>query len=198
MLGSQYFRKRSYTLRTFLRHITRMFKQSSAIRKTMKSGRVSKQFQERIMLAVTAVNGCRFCEWGHTKTALNEGCTEEELEQIMNQDFDSCDPNEVVALAYAQHYADTEDNPSAEAWEKLVEFYGEEKAKDIQLVIEMVTIGNLLGNTLDAFESRLKGIPPENGSLFLEMYIYFLAFPFVIIFNNRYKKWKGSSNLHLD
>ena len=175
-----------------------MSKQGSSVRKTMKAGRVSRQFQERIMLAVTAVNDCRYCEWGHTKTALKAGCTDEELEQIMIHDFGSCDPDEVVALAYAQHYAETVDNPTTESWDKLVDFYGEEKAKDIQLVIQMVTIGNLLGNTLDAFESRLKGIPPENGSLLFEFFIYSLVFPFAIIFNKKYKKWKESSSPHPD
>ena len=163
-----------------------------------KSGRVSRQFQERIMLAVTAVNDCRYCEWGHTQMALNEGCNEEEIEQIMVQDFGSCDPEEVVALAYAQHYAETKDNPTDEYWGKMVEFYGEEKAEDIQLVIETITMGNLLGNTLDAFESRIKGIPPEKGSLLFELVLYSFAFPFVIFFNRRYKRWKNPSNLHQD
>ncbi|MCE7742724.1 MAG: carboxymuconolactone decarboxylase family protein [Candidatus Heimdallarchaeota archaeon] len=175
-----------------------MMKKSSNIKGARKSGRVSRQFQERIMLAVTAVNGCRYCEWGHTKAAINQGCSEEEIEQIMTQDFGSCDPDEVVALAYAQHYAETGGKPSSEIWESVIGFYGEEEARDIQLVIEMVTIGNLMGNTLDAFESRLKGIPPEEGSVLFELFIYSLAFPFAIIFNKKYKAWKSSNTLHQD
>ncbi|TFG11022.1 carboxymuconolactone decarboxylase family protein [Candidatus Heimdallarchaeota archaeon] len=198
MAFSQYFKKRSFTFKSFLRDFVRIMKKNSDIRDTMKSERVSKQFRERIMLAVTAVNGCRYCEWGHTKAALNEGCSEEEVEQIMTHDFGSCNPDEVVALAYAQHYAETEENPSPDAWKRVVNFYGEEKAKDIQILIEMITMGNLLGNTLDAFESRLKGIPPENGSLFFELFLYSLALPFVLIFNNRYEKWKKLNNPHPD
>ena len=173
-----------------------MIKRGSAFRKMTKSGRISGQFRERLMLAVTAVNDCRYCEWGHTKMALNEGCSEEEIEQIMTYDFDSCDPDEVVALAYAQHYAETRDNPTGEYWDKLVDFYGIEKAEDIQLIIETITMGNLLGNTLDAFESRLKGIPPENGSFFFEMYLYFTALPLVIIFKIRNSRQKKTSSLH--
>jgi len=198
MLGSQYFKKRSFTFKTFTRDFFRMMKRNSDIRDTMKSERVSRQFRQRIMLAVTAVNGCRYCEWGHTKSALNEGCSEEEIQQIMTHDFGSCDSDEVVGLAYAQHYAETEENPSEDAWKRLVEFYGEEKANDIQIIIEMITMGNLLGNTLDAFESRFKGLPPENGSLLFELFLYSLALPFVLIFNNRYEKWKNLNNPHPD
>jgi AhpD family alkylhydroperoxidase len=198
MLGNQYFKKRSYTFRTFVRDFSKVIKRSSSFKKMAKSGRISRQFQERIMLAVTAVNNCRYCEWGHTKMALNEGCNEEEINQIMTHDFDSCNPDEVVALAYAQHYAETRDNPTGEYWDKLVDFYGKEKAEEIQLVIETITMGNLLGNTLDAFESRFKGKPPEKGSWFFELFLYTFAFPFVLFFNRKHKKWKEVSNPHPD
>ncbi len=196
MHGSKYFKKRSYTFRAFLRDNLQMFKNRSEIKQMKKAGRVNPQFEKRIMLAVTAVNGCRYCEWGHTQSALNLGCSEEEIKHIMIHDFGSCDPDEVIGLAYAQHYAETGGNPSSENWERLMEYYGEEKAKDIQLVIEMITMGNLLGNTLDAFESRLKGVPPEKGSFLFELFIYSLALPFVLIFNKKYTKWKMSSNPH--
>ena len=161
-----------------------------------KSGRVNGQFRERIMLAVTAVNDCRYCEWGHTKLALSEGCSEEEIEQIMTQDFGSCNPDEVIALAYAQHYAETRDNPTDEYWDKMVEFYGKQKAEEIQLIIETITMGNLLGNTLDAFESRLKGVPPKHGSFFFELYLYFTALPLVILFKIRNKRREKVSSPH--
>ncbi len=195
MYGTQYFKKRSYTFKSFFQDIFRMIKKTPLIRETKKAGRISPQFEKRIILTVTAVNGCRYCEWGHTKSALDIGCSEEEIEQIMINDFSSCDPEEVVALAYAQYYAEAEGKNTTEAWQKVLEFYGEEKAKDIQLFIEMITMGNLLGNTLDAFESRLKGLPPEKGSFLFELFIYSLAFPFVKIFNKKYTTWKNSSSL---
>ncbi len=185
---SQYFKKRTYTFKAFRRDVSKIFRNRSQIRESRKTERLSPQFRERIMLAVTAVNGCRYCEWGHTKAALNLGCTEEEIEQIMKHDFGSCDPDEVIGLAYAQHYAESGGSPAEDAKQKLLEFYGEQKARDIQLYIDMVTIGNLLGNTVDAFESRLKGLPPENGSFLFELLLYSLGFPFVIIFNRKEKK----------
>ena len=188
MHASQYFKKRSYTFRSFLRDFIRITVKSSKIRDAMKSERISPQFRERIMLAVTSVNECKYCEWGHTESALKHGCTEEEINEIMAQDFGSCNPEELIALAFALHYAETGCLPSDESKEKLLDFYGEEKSQDILLFIQMITMGNLLGNTLDAFESRLKGTPPEKGSFLFESIVYSLGFPFVKIFKRKERK----------
>ena len=190
MYASQYFKKRSYTFRNFLRDFIRMTSKSFKIRDAMKSERITPQFRERIMLAVTAVNECKYCEWGHTKTALKYGCTEEEINEIMVQDFGSCNSEELIALAFAQHYAETGGLPSDESKEKLLDFYGKEKSQDILLFIQMITMGNLLGNTFDAFESRLKGTPPEKGSFLFEFIVYSLGYPFIKIFNKKQRKKK--------
>ncbi|MHA1346151.1 MAG: carboxymuconolactone decarboxylase family protein [Candidatus Heimdallarchaeaceae archaeon] len=188
MLANQYFKKRTYGFRSFFHDTFKVMKNSSQIREVMRSGRISDKFRERIMLAVTAVYGCIYCEWTHTKTALNSGCTEEEIFVIMENDFGSCDPEEVIALAFAQHYAETNGNPTDEAWNKLVEQYGDQKANDIMLLIKMVTVGNLLGNTVEAFASRFKGKPPENGSLLFELFVYTFGWPFILILNRKIKK----------
>ena len=39
----------------------------------------------------------------------------------------------------------------------------------------MITMGNLFGNTLDAYINRYHGILPEDGSPLLEGIIYYLA-----------------------
>ena len=174
MLLSKYFNKRTYTLSTFFKDFFTVMKKSSAIRDSMNSGRISDKFREKIMLAVTSVNGCRYCEWGHTKSALESGCTEEEIEEIMINDFGSCDPDEVIALAFAQNYANSKGDYAEESWNKLVETYGEQKAEDILLSIQMITVGNLLGNTVDGFLSRFKGKPPEAGSLLFELFLIFI------------------------
>ncbi len=188
MLAYKYFKKKTYGFRSFFHDAFKVMKSSSHIREVMKSGRISDQFRERIMLAVTAVYGCKYCEWTHTKAALNSGCTEEEIFVIMANDFDSCDPEEVIALAFAQHYAETNGNPTDEAWNKLVEQYSIQKANDIMLLIKMVTVGNLLGNTVEAFGSRFKGKPPENGSLLFELFLYIFGWPFILILNRKIKK----------
>ena len=163
-------------------------RKSSQIRKIKKSSKLDEQFKERIMLAVTAVNGCIYCEWAHTKVALKSGCTEEEIADIMKYDFGSCDPDQVVALAFAQLYAETRGKPTDEDWNKLVEQYGKQDAENILLLIQMITVGNLLGNTIEGFESRFKGKPPEKGSLLFELFIYIFGWPFILIMNAKVKK----------
>jgi AhpD family alkylhydroperoxidase len=202
MLASKYYRKRTYGFKTFFKDVLKVIKKSSHIKDAMRSERISPQFRERIMLAITAVNGCRYCEWGHTKTALEYGCTEEEINNIMMLDFGSCNPDEVIALAFAQHYANEEGIYSDETWKKMIEAYGEQKSEDILLFIQMITVGNLLGNTFDGFGSRFKGKPPEEGHLLFELFliissviiaipmslIFIIVFPFRKIFKKKNKK----------
>ena len=40
--------------------------------------------------------------------------------------------------------------------------------------IRLISMGNLAGNTVDAFESCLNGIPSEDGSFFIELMFYIL------------------------
>ena len=85
--------------------------------------------------------------------------------------------DEVPALLYAQHYAETDRNPDPEMVEKLTAYYGEEKAQQIQLVIRMITFGNLSGNTFDAFLSRLKGVKAQNSSALFEFFFFLFSAP---------------------
>lgn len=188
MLANKYFKKRTYGFRSFFHDASKVMKNSHQIRKVMKSRRISEQFRERIMLAVTAVNDCIYCEWAHTKAALKYGCTEEEIVAIKESDFGSCDPDEIIALAFAQHYTETKGNPTDEARDKFVGQYSDQKVNDIMLLIQMITMGNLLGNTIEAFGSRFKGKPPENGSLLFESFIYMFGWPFILILNKKIKK----------
>jgi hypothetical protein len=100
----------------------------------------------------------------------------------MNNDFTNSKPNEIIALTYAQHFAETKRKPDPEATKKLFSYYGFKKAHDILLFIRMMEMGNLLGNTIDAFKSRMKGIPPTDGSVFLEFILFVLSYPFLLIY----------------
>ncbi|MHA1732499.1 MAG: carboxymuconolactone decarboxylase family protein [Promethearchaeota archaeon] len=168
------FEKRVYTMREAVTDIAVVAREFPRIREAFKSGRVGRGFGERIMNAVTAVNGCRYCTWLHAKMALENGTPEEDLLKIYANDVKSCSEDEVVALAFAQHYAESGCRPSREATKRLVACYGLEKARDVLTYIRLITIGNLLGNTYDGFLSRLRGAPAPGGSLLLEV----IAAPF--------------------
>ncbi len=87
-------------------------------------------FVEKIMTVVTAVNGCRYCSWFHARQAVSSGISQEEVKRMMKLQFQAdANQEELMALLYAQHYAETECNPTPEMTEKLVAAYGTEKPK---------------------------------------------------------------------
>lgn len=175
------FQKRIYTLPAFLNSAADIFNQLDEIRAAARGGRISRTFAEKIMLAVTQVNGCRYCSFGHSRAALAAGVTEEELQYLLAGEIGEFPPVEATALAFAQHYAESGGRPDPEAWQCLVNTYGGPAAQDILIYIRMITIGNLYGNTLDALLSRLSGLPAPRSSLFSELSV--LLSPFFLLPN---------------
>jgi len=154
------FNKRFYSgPRQFLDALRNFAEHADELSGLRRRGLVSRTFAERIMLAVTAVNGCRYCSYAHAKWALQSGIEAGELRGFLDGEIDHAPKKEVPALLFAQHYAESGDRPDPQMIEKLIKTYGPEKARDIMAYIRMITVGNLVGNTFDAFISRLRGAP---------------------------------------
>jgi len=64
---------------------------------------------------------------------------------------DASPEEEAIALLYAQHWADSNTRPDPEAYMKLEQAYGQQKAKAINLILRIIRVGNLTGNTWDCF-----------------------------------------------
>jgi AhpD family alkylhydroperoxidase len=169
------FMKRIYKVQPFLRDIREIMNHAEDVREASRARRVSKAFREKIMLAVTYVNGCRWCNYGHTRAALREGVSEDELRHLMEGEFALLPEGEVVALAFAQHYAETAGHPEPAALQRLGETYGHETARDVLAYIRMITMGNLLGNTFDALLSRIRGNPAPGSTMLSEFGVLCLA-----------------------
>lgn len=108
------------------------------------------EFRERIMMVVTEVNGCRYCSHFHSSQALNSGVSEEELRELLAGNIPARSPaEELPALFYAQHWAESNAQPGPQAEQHLREIYGGEKAEAIHIILRMIRMGNLLGNTAD-------------------------------------------------
>lgn len=118
---------------------------------------VSKAFRERIMLAVTQVNGCSLCSYAHTSIAVSSGIEPEEIASLLGGDFTSAPPKELKALLFAQHFAETNGHISPEALDQLYRYYSGNSAKVILAYIKIIVLGNVLGIQLDAIRRRLKG-----------------------------------------
>jgi len=65
--------KRMCGPRAFYRLLSDMLINIRDMREAGKAGRVSCEFSERIMMAVTEVNGCLYCSYFHTQVALKAG-----------------------------------------------------------------------------------------------------------------------------
>jgi AhpD family alkylhydroperoxidase len=116
---------------------------------------ISTAFRERLMLAVTAVNGCRYCSYFHTKQALKSGITAEEISGLLAGDVANCPQDEAVAVAYAQHWAESDAHPDPEAVKRLQQTYDREKGEAIHLILRMIRMANLLGNSWDYLIYRI-------------------------------------------
>jgi len=149
------FPKRCYRPRTFVRDLRRILASMKDFRDTARSRRVSRAFAEKIMLAVTAVNGCRYCAYGHSRWALQAGVAPDEVKRLLANELGEFPEEEAVALAFAQHWAETGGEPELEAERRFYAYYGQRVSDDILNWMRMIQMGNLLGNTFDALLWRL-------------------------------------------
>lgn len=132
-----------------------MMTNRSLIRRTMRE-LISPAFRERLMMVVTEVNGCRYCSYFHAKNALTAGVSQMELRQLLDRSIPQETPaDELAALTYAQHWAESDARPDPEAVRCLIDTYGQEKADAIHIVLRMIRVGNLLGNWGDYALYRL-------------------------------------------
>jgi AhpD family alkylhydroperoxidase len=117
---------------------------------------VSEKFRERLMLMVTQVNGCRYCSYYHAKAALKAGILEDELESLIAGAIPKGTPkDEIPALLYAQHWAESDSHPDPKIQQNLVETYGVEKFNAIEMILRMIRVGNLSGNLWDYILYRI-------------------------------------------
>jgi AhpD family alkylhydroperoxidase len=106
-------------------------------------------FRERLMLAVTSVNGCRYCSYYHTKQALKSGMDTQEISRLLTGEFAGCPEWEAPAIIYAQHWAESDGRPDDEAFKRIRQTYGTETSAVINLILHMIRLGNMTGNTWD-------------------------------------------------
>lgn len=170
------FRKRVFSPASLIEILGDIVRAAPTMPGTFTSGRISPAFRERILLAVTSVNQCRYCQWAHTDLAVASGVSSEQIGALLGSSTESVPGEERVALLYALHYAQTNRQPAVAERKKLIDTYGEETARDIENWIYLIFFSNLSGNTFDSFLSRLRGEPnPEGNAVFEAMFAVFSA-----------------------
>lgn len=145
------------------------FRTMPQFRKAKKKKEIDQQLVERIMLAVTEVNGCEICSYAHTKMALEAGLSDLEIQHMLAGISDDIPAEDIQAIMFAQHYADSRGDPSRKSWERVIETYGLLKAKGILGATRIIMMGNVYGIPWSSFFGRLKGKPDKRSSLSYEL-----------------------------
>mgnify|MGYP006312347709 FL=1 len=142
------FNKKTYTPRLLFHDLGCLIRNLPAMLKMRRDPHINRQFIEKIMTVTTAVNGCVYCAWFHAGQAVKSGISPTKVKNLLNLQFhaDASD-FELPALLYAQHVAETDRRPDPDMTRNLYQLYGDQTAEHIQLIIRMITFGNLYGNT---------------------------------------------------
>jgi len=146
----QPFRRRFYHKPSELsRDLREIWRERGRVRALMKGKLIDAAFRERLMLAVTEVNRCRYCQYAHARMALIAGLAQSDVDSLVAGNLQGSPPEQVPALLYAQHWAETEADPDLAARRRVLEVYGSEQLGSIELSLRMIRVGNLIGNTWD-------------------------------------------------
>ena len=191
------FDKRIINIKTQNEHIRTFINHSDAFVEAQLNPVISKSFSESVSLAISQVNGCKLCSYTHAKNALKSGMNEEEVEFLLSGGFDNAPKEQLEALLFAQHYADTKGNPDPDVKQKLADAYGEEKTKDIMASILMMNLTNLHGNTMEALGLRFKGKAVDYSSFWQEIAVtinFFKVMPVILYKMLKYKVFSTKRN----
>ncbi len=175
------FNKKVYSFKLFFKDIFFLISNITEFKKLGKNKDISDSFREKIMTVVSAINGCVYCKWFHAKQSVKSGISADQVKDLLNLQFGtSVTDYELTAILFAQHYAETDRKPEESMLQKLYNEYGDKNAEHILLSIRMIFFGNLYGNTLDAFVSRLKGKKAENSSFLFEFIFFLKIYRFIL------------------
>ena len=161
--------KRKFSLWELYRSFVFSARALTKLIKNNKTKLVDNDFVERLQLAVTEVNGCAACSYQHTKMALKQGMSNEEISSFLSGGNNFTKPEEAKAIMFAQHFADSRGFPKKYAYDAIEEENGKEKTSIILAASQVMIAGNMYGIPLSAFLSRLQGKPYKDSTLFYEL-----------------------------
>jgi AhpD family alkylhydroperoxidase len=175
---------RLFSVKEQLNNIYYASKAFVLLRTSKKTKLMNKKFKERIMLAVTEVNGCAMCSFVHTKLALQSGMSRENIQALLGGDTSMVPLEESVAILFGQHFASSKESPSDEAIDRLIQEYGLQKAELVLAACNMITMTNAMGIGLDNLYNRIKFNRVQGSKLYRELlnpFLVMLLFPILTI-----------------
>lgn len=176
---SEKYYKRLHTPRQLYRIMVDALRTIPSMRRSKANKTLTDPFMERIMLAVTEVNGCELCSYYHTGEALKSGMSEKDIQMMLDGDSANIPEHESVAIFFAQHYAETIGHPTEEAWSRVVDTYGGQLSLGLLGAIRAIMFGNASGIPMSALRSRFKGKPTGKTTLFYELGMTLVVLPYL-------------------
>jgi AhpD family alkylhydroperoxidase len=143
------FKKRIYSVSGFFHDIFAVLKHPGLALGVLWGFSLRPRFRERLYLAVIAVNGCRYCTYLHTRSALHSGLSRDDVKRLLTGVIEDVPVDEAKALLYAQHWADNKGQPDSQAQADLIEAYGRKQSRAIEMALLLIQIGSLCGNSFD-------------------------------------------------
>jgi len=170
------FAKRSYTdveqLTTDLRAI---WVAPQDLRSLRQDARITHPLIEKIMLAISGANGCRLCSGAQARYAARQGLSSTEIDSLLRGEISYATADEAPALVFAQHFAHEGGRPDPDMVHRIEEIYGPAMAQDLMVLMRVVLLINLVGNSIDALWSRILGCPSPDSSLREEIKVVAIA-----------------------
>lgn len=172
------FDKRTFTLPLLGASLAAALRSAPTLLKALAQPATSPALREKVMLAVTSVNDCRYCEWVHTGLALQNGVDPAELQHFLDRaTFGELQEREAVAVLFGKHFADTRRRPTGEAEAALAQRWNATERAEIMAYIHAIYFANLSGNSTDAWLARLRGIEVKDGHPLAEAIAALLSAP---------------------
>ena len=163
------FRKRTFDLPLFARSLASAIVHLPVLVVALLVPSTSRALREKVMLAVTSVNDCRYCSYVHTGLALANGVDLGELRQLLDSGtFGDVDERDAVATLFAQHFAATVRHPSADACAALARQFNAYQRLEIMAYIHAIYLRQPLWQHLRRVARTTVGAPGGRRSSFCE------------------------------
>jgi AhpD family alkylhydroperoxidase len=160
------FRKKTMTAKEFLRSTASLVPDAGALYRVWGKRELDPGFREELMLAVSKLNDCRYCSWGHYEWAHIAGVSEEELAQIEQMDPTDFDRRKWLAISYVRALVSANfGEVSADLMTEMRANYTDREIEEIALVAKVMDIANRGANTWDSMLSRMRGKPAAESRL---------------------------------
>jgi AhpD family alkylhydroperoxidase len=122
--------------------------------------RIRAQWREALWLAVTEVNGCRFCAYVHEGLAGAAGLSRADIRLLLDagdtRQLAGLSAREALAVAYAKAWAETSGAPPAGLAAQLAAELTAREVADLHALLRTVHFANRAGNTADSLLHRLR------------------------------------------